>query len=356
MTLTSTRIETDLDVGAFTRFATERGWGDGLPVIPPTEDLVAEFVAAAHQPAAEEVARLETVESSFTVEKIAINAVMAGAPPQSMPLLCSAIVALCDPALDVPGINATTAPAIPALFVNGPLRNALDIPYQSSCFGGAVSNGPAIGRAVRLMMRNIAGQRSGSTSESVFGQPGRVAGIVVGEWEEMSPWPSLGERRGISGDAVTAYPAMGTASILDIVAHHGASVLEIIGKSLAYVGANNFVPQARVREVAVALNPTWAREVIGRDYPSIEDVQDLLWQHAHLPLGWFPEHLQRGLEAAERVDDDGRVHLVPNPEDITVLVCGGLGGLHATMLHSFSGTHSVTYPVATSAAPSGARG
>jgi hypothetical protein len=141
---------------------------------------------------------------------------------------------------------------------------------------------------------------------------------------------------------------MGTASIVELVAEHGPDVLEVVGKSLAYLGANNFLSQAVVSEVAIALNPTWVREVIGRDLPDIQDVQQLLWEHASLPVEWFPPPRRAGLEGAGRVTRGGRVHLVPGPEDIIVLVCGGLGGLHATMLHCFSGTHSVTAPVLSS--------
>ena len=345
MTLTSSLIEVDLDVGAFTRFANAAGWGDGLPLVPPTEDLVRQYIAAAGRPAEEIVASLTTVESLFSVEKIAINTAMAGAPAEAMPLICAAIAAMSDPAFDLAALNATTASVVPALFVNGPIRHRLDIPFGAGCFGGAIGSGASIGRALRLIMRNIAGQQSGTTSESVFGQPGRVTGVVVGEWEEQSPWPPLAERRGVDGDAVTVYGAMGTASIVELVAEHGPDVLEVVGKSLAYLGANNFLSQAVVSEVAVALNPTWVREVIGRDLPDIQDVQQLLWEHASLPVEWFPPPRRVGLEAEGRVSQGRRVHLVPGPEDIIVLVCGGLGGLHATMLHCFSGTHSVTAPV-----------
>ena len=345
MTLTSTRVETDLDPIAFTAFATQQGWGDGLPLFPPTEDLVARFVEASGRAPDAVVASLEAASSEFTVEKIAVNAAMAGADPAAMPLLCAAVAALADPSVDLPGVNATTASVVPALFVNGPIRDDLDIPYRGSCFGGVAGAGPAIGRALRLVVRNVAGQRAGVTSESVFGQPARVAGIVVGEWEERSPWAPLAERLGVPGNAVTVFPAMGTTPVVDLVADTGANLLETIGKSMAYLGANNFLTQAIVREVAVAINPTWATKVLGRDFPDIADVQALLHEHASLPIEWFPARLRAGLEEIGRVMPDGRVHLVTEPADVVVLVCGGLGGLHATMLHSFSGTHSVTRAV-----------
>lgn len=345
MTLTSTRHETELDPVAFTAFANAQGWGDGLPLFPPTEDLVQRFVDASGRPADAVVASLDTAASEFTVEKIAVNAAMAGAAPDSMPLLCAAMAAMSDPRFDLPGINATTASVVPALFVNGSIRDELSIPYRQSCLGGAAGGGPAIGRALRLIARNVAGQRPGVTSESVFGQPARVAGIVVGEWEERSPWAPLAERLGVPGNAVTAFPAMGTTPVVDLIADTAANLLETIGKSMAYLGANNFLAQAIVREIAVAINPTWATKVLGREFPDVADVQAVLHEHASLPIEWFPPRLRLRLEEVDRVAPNGRVYLVTEPDDVIVLVCGGLGGLHATMLHSFSGTHSVTRAV-----------
>ena len=160
MTLTSGVIEVDLDVGAFTRFANASGWGDGLPLIPPTEDLVRRYIAAAGRPAEEIVASLTTVESLFSVEKIAINTAMAGAPAEAMPLICAAIGAMSDPAFDLAAQNATTASVVPALFVNGPIRHLLDIPFGAGCFGGAIGSGASVGRALRLIMRNMSQDNS----------------------------------------------------------------------------------------------------------------------------------------------------------------------------------------------------
>jgi hypothetical protein len=115
------------------------------------------------------------------------------------------------------------------MVVNGPSRDALEIPYDTGCFGGAAGPGPAIGRATRLVMRKVGGQQVGVSSKSVFGSPGRVAGIVVGEWEERSPWAPLAARRGVSGDAVTVHGCTGTIDIADITADSGADLLEIIG-------------------------------------------------------------------------------------------------------------------------------
>jgi hypothetical protein len=342
--LSSRRHEVDEDIVAFNRFALTQGWGDGLPLIPPTESRVQDFLVAGGRFPDELVALLPPLRAECTVEKIAVNAVMAGCTGDAMPLLCAAIAAMADPKFDLAGLNATTGSVVPAAIVNGPIRNALDIPYQAGCLGGVAGPAPAIGRAIRLIMRNVAGQLINSTSQSVYGTPGRVAGIVFGEWEERSPWAPLAERRGVAGNAVTVYGAMGTANICDVVADSAEGFLDIIAKSMAYPGANGFLTSSAFSETLCAINPVWA-EVIGRTFPDIADVQAYLWDKCALPIDWWRPEYRAPIEALGRIGPDGRVHLVPTPDDVIVMVAGGLGGLHAAMLHSWGTCLTVTRPI-----------
>jgi hypothetical protein len=298
------------------------------------------YVAASGRPPDGLLAVLPPREGRCTVEKLATNAVLAGAPAEAMALLCAAVEALADPPLDLFALGTTTSCVAPGLFVNGPARRTLRLPCEAGCFGGAAGPGPAIGRALRLVLRNVGGQVVGETSKSVFGQPARVTGIVVGEWEERSPWPPLAERRGVRGDAVTVHGCTGTQDIADIAAETGEQLLELIGKSLAYPGTNAFLSGFGA-EVMVALAPPWA-ERIAAELPELAAVQARLWEHAALPLEWFPRPHREWLRERGRVAADGRVPLIERPEDVLVLVCGGLGNLHALGLHSFGPTRAVT--------------
>ncbi len=192
-------------------------------------------------------------------------------------------------------------------------------------------------------MRNIGGQKVGLNSKSVFGQPGRVTGICVAEAEERSPWEPLSVRRGLARryDAVTVHGATGTVDIADIVADNGVDLLELIGKSLAFAGTNAFIGSHHGAEIMVAIAPPWA-ELIAREYPNIEDVQERLYRHARLPVSWWPEVHRRRAEENRRIDPHGDVHLVESPEHMLVIVNGGLGNLHALALHSFGPTRAVT--------------
>jgi hypothetical protein len=340
--VTSSLVEVPAEVDAFTAEALARGWGDGLPLVPPTPARTARFLGGL--PPDEVIAELPPSGAPCTNEKLAVNAVMAGAPAGSMALLRASIEAMARRDFDLHALNATTGSVVPAMIVNGPIRDQLGIPYGAGCLGGVAGSAPAIGRAVRLVMRNVAGQRVGATSQSVYGSPGRVAGIVFGEWEERSPWAPLAERRGIPGDAVTVYGAMGTANICDLVADDGLTLLELIGKSSAYSGANGFLTSSAFSEHLICINPIWA-EMIGREVPDPAEVQSLLWDHAALPIEWWPAAYHPSLEAAGRIQADGRVHLVQSPDEMLFCVAGGLGNLHAAALHSWGATVAQTIRV-----------
>src|ERR1700737_1719067 len=309
--LTSARLDVgEDDVVAFTKLATDAGWGDGLPVVPPTEARVREFVAASGRFPDELVAELPPRNGRCTVEKVAVNAVMAGAPAAAMPLLCAAVEAMADPVFNLFALNTPTSCVVPGVFVNGPARDELSIPFSAGCFGGEAGPGPAIGRALRLVMRNVGGQVVGVSSKSVFGQPGRVTGIVVGEWEERSPWAPLAQRRGVAAgtNALTVHGCTGTIDVADIVADNGVDLLEIIGKSLAFAGTNAFIAGHHGAEIMVAIAPPWA-DLIAAAYPDVDAVQERLWAHAALPVSWWPQKHQHAAHENGRVDGNRTVHL-----------------------------------------------
>ncbi|MET0366127.1 MAG: hypothetical protein ABW169_15900 [Sphingobium sp.] len=343
--LTSGRVEVEDSIEAFTEASVELGWGDGLPLIPPTDARVRLFLSENDRYPDELIARMPD-NSECTVEKIVINAVMAGAPPESLELIIAAIEAISEPDFELYGVNATTAPVYPSFIVNGPVRDALKIPYSYGCAGGVATRANAIGRAIRLIMRNVAGQVAGVTSQTTFGSPGRLASIVMGEWEEKSPWAPLAERRaGVTGNAVTAFSTMGTMNVLDTTSTGAVAFLEMIGKSVSYAGANCYSPSMEYSEMTIGINPICA-EIIAKEVPNIEDVQEIIWKSAAVSADWL-QSLHRGqLEAQGRVRGDGKVYATPEPKDMVLFVCGGLGGLHALGLHSFGSSLSQTKAIA----------
>ncbi|HEX5096393.1 MAG TPA: hypothetical protein VFX21_10275 [Acidimicrobiia bacterium] len=336
MTLTSERVEVPSDARAQYELSFTEKWGDGVPLLPATDDAIEALLAATPYPADHVVCVLPPRNGVATAELVAVNAAMAGVEPDAFPLVIAALEALSEPEWNAFGLTTTTSSVFPMLIVNGPCRDELAIDSRASCMGGAAGRGSmTIGRAVALCLRNIGGQRAGETTKSVFGQPARF-GFCIGEWEERSPWPSLAQRRGFGADdnVVTVHGGKGTFPIADIHNDDPRDLLYLIAKSLAYPLANMYLGHAANGEVVLAINPMWA-ERFAQPFPGVEQLQQYLRDNAWQPIDLWPPGNQEILRKKGRVDADGRVHLVARADQIVPIVCGGLGSLHAIGLPSF---------------------
>jgi len=177
------------------RFYYSKGWTDGLPIIPPTDAAVAEMMTGTDLPPDHVVATLIPRKGKATIEKIAINAVMAGALPTYMPVLIAAVQSFADPKTRFDTFEVSTGSWAPFLAINGRIRDDINI----NCSSGALSPGnianAAIGRAVGLIVKNIGGARKAVEDMGVIGNPGKYS-LVIGEDEEASPWEPLSVERG----------------------------------------------------------------------------------------------------------------------------------------------------------------
>src|SRR5262249_685439 len=174
-TLTSELRSAADDPGAVLAYVEAQGWGDGLPVIPPTEARVQAMLEATPLAPAHVVGVVEPRRGEATVEKVAVNAVLAGCRPDCFPAVLAAVEAVCEPRFNLYALNTTTCCATPALMVNGPARRTLGVECGYSCLGQNGRANATIGRALRLVMRNVGGAIPGAVSKSVFGQPGRLS-------------------------------------------------------------------------------------------------------------------------------------------------------------------------------------
>jgi hypothetical protein len=184
------------------RYFYRSGWTDGLAIAPPTEKAVTEMMTGTDLPHDHIVTRLIPRLGKATVEKIAVNAVMAGALPTHMPVLIAAVQSLMDPRSRFDTFGVSTGSWAPFFIVNGPIRNDIHI----NCGSGALSPGDianaAIGRAMGLIIKNIGGARKGVEDMGVFGNPGKYT-LVLGEYEEKSPWESLHVEHGFNKEDST---------------------------------------------------------------------------------------------------------------------------------------------------------
>lgn len=179
-----------------------RGWTDGLPVVPPTPDAVAQFLDAAGVRAGDTIGEVTTRDIVATAEHVAINAVMAGCRADYMPVVMAAARAMLLPDANAHCVTATLAGAAQALIVNGPLRQQLDINSGLGCFGPGWRANASIGRALRLFIRNTLNAVPGALDRGAFSQPARYS-FCFGENEEVSPWQPLHVERGFDAQQST---------------------------------------------------------------------------------------------------------------------------------------------------------
>src|SRR5213596_748995 len=182
----------------------DHGVSDGLPVVPPTRARVSRAVEMSGRDGSELVAEVPPNYGRATVEKVAVNAVMAGCRPEYLPVVIAAVEAVCDEAFDLHGVSATTNAPSPLVIVGGPILTALDINCGAGVFGSGWRANATIGRALRLVCVNVGGARPGEVSMSTLAHPGRYT-YCIGEREEASPWESLAVEHGFPpGDSTVA--------------------------------------------------------------------------------------------------------------------------------------------------------
>lgn len=212
----------------------DRGWSDGLPVVPPTPERVKRMLAGTRRDPADIVAIVPPDLVEATVEKVAINAVMAGCRPEYLPVVLASIEAVCTDAFNMHGILATTMSVGPILIVNGPIRHSIGMNSGINVFGQGNRANLTIGRAVQLIVRNVGGGIPGGVDRSTHGNPVKV-GLAFAEDEEGSPWDplavSLGfEPAGVS--TVTAFCAEGPHIITDQKSRSAESLTRLLAQGL----------------------------------------------------------------------------------------------------------------------------
>lgn len=187
-------------------FMFDQGLTDGLPVVPPTPERVLRMLAGTRREAQDVVAIVPPNMAPATVEKVAANAVMAGCRPEYLPVVIAALEAVCTDEFNVHGILATTWGATPVMVVNGPIRHRLGMNMGTAVLGSGNRANATMGRALKLVLRNIGGARPGEVERSTLAGPGKYT-MCFAEWEERSPWEPLHVERGFDpgDDVVTVF-------------------------------------------------------------------------------------------------------------------------------------------------------
>lgn len=211
----------------------DRGWSDGLPLVPPTEARVMRMLEGTTRSASDIVANVAPDLIDVTVEKIAVNAVMAGCKPEYLPVVIAAVEAICTDEFNIHGLLATTMSVGPVFVVNGPIRKPLGMNSGINVFGQGNRANLTIGRAVQLIARNVGGGRPGGVDRATQGSPAKI-GLAFPEDEEGTPWISLAEERGMEPgvNAITALCLEGPRLIVDQLSRTPESLTNNIAECL----------------------------------------------------------------------------------------------------------------------------
>jgi len=230
----------------------DRGWSDGLPLVPPTPERVERMLAATTRSPSDIVATIPPNLVEASVEKIAINAVMAGCKPAYLPVVLAGVEAVCNDEFNMHGVLATTMGVGPILVVNGPIARELDMNSGMNVFGQGNRANATIGRAVQLCVRNIGGGRPGEIDRSTHGQPGKL-GLAFAEDEAGSPWPSLAVARGFASDqnVVTAFCGEAPRIVFDQMSR----TAESLTASIAQTMLGNVHPRITGMDTILAICP-----------------------------------------------------------------------------------------------------
>ena len=339
-------IEADDDFDAINDLYRERGWSDGLPIVPPTAERVERMLAYCDRPWDEPVGAIPPRYGAATPLRLAANAVMAGCRPEYFPLIVLAIEAMCEKPFNLYGIQATTHPATPLIIVNGPVAKELSINSGHNVFGPGTQSNASIGRAIRLALLNIGGAIPGVGDMATLGSPAKYT-YCVAENEARSPWEPLHVERGFPADVstVTVVGAEAPHNINDHESLTAEGILTTIAGTVAITGSNDVFYVDRA-EPLVVICPEHAATVAAEGL-SKADVKRFLYENARLPLGKFSkENIERGLRTRfpDRYANAGMDTLVPmvqNPDDFIVVVLGG-AGKHSAFIPTFGLTNAVT--------------
>ncbi|MCC7417709.1 MAG: hypothetical protein IT176_11255, partial [Acidobacteria bacterium] len=233
-------IDAPDDLDAINDLYLERGWSDGLPIVPPTEARVARMLAWCDRPIDAPVAALPPRYGAATPVRLATCAVMAGCRPEYFPLLLLAIETMAEEPLNLYGLQATTHPCTPLVVVNGPVARELGINAGHNAFGPCTRANATIGRAIRLALLNIGGAIPAVGDMATMGAPSKYT-YVVAENEEASPWEPLHVERGFARDAstVTVIGAEGPHNVNDHESVTALGILRMIAGTVAITGGND---------------------------------------------------------------------------------------------------------------------
>ncbi|NQY97962.1 MAG: redoxin domain-containing protein [Henriciella sp.] len=323
-------------------FMFDQGFSDGLPLVPPTPERVMRMLGGTSRSPQEVIAEMPPNMGEATIEKIAINAVMAGCKPEYLPVVIAALEAVCTDEFNIHGVMATTMGASPVLVVNGPIRDRIGMNSGLMALGTGNRANATIGRAVRLAIRNIGGSKPGGTDRSTLGSPMKFT-MCFAEREDRSPWAPLHVERGFKAeDSVVTVFAM-TSGPVHIVDQESRAPDEMAG-TLGLGLESMFLPKYHMMPVDSLLVvcpehiDTLMRDGLYEKDRLRARIQDVTKRPLRDMVADEVSGAGMTRAAAANLSDEQLANLVPKfakPEHIHIVVAGSDAGKFSSAYHGW---------------------
>ena len=321
-------------------FMFDKGFSDGLPLVPPTPERVLAMLSGTKRDAQEVLGEMAPNMGEVTIEKVAINAVMAGCKPEYLPVVLAAVEAILTDDYNIHGVMATTMGASPVIVVNGPIRHRIGMNMGLGALGQGNRANATIGRAVRLVVRNVGGARPGETERSTLGNPMKFT-MCFAEWEERNPWSPLHVERGFNEEdsVVTVFTmSSGPTLIVDQDSRTGSQLAGTLGQGLQSVMS----PKAYSATDCLLVVVPEHVDTFMRDNYSKENIRQRIQQVSARPLRELvaDENSATGLKqaSAAQMDEASLNKLMTKfrrDEDIHIVVAGGEAGKFSGAFHGW---------------------
>ncbi|MFC1971585.1 hypothetical protein ACFLV0_06665 [Chloroflexota bacterium] len=339
-TLKSKRIDLPDTLENIYAFICQQGWGDGLPIIPPTEERVGKMIDYVDRYPDEVVAQVAPIDGEATIEKIAINAVMVGCLPEYMPVIIAAVEAMTSPEFNLSSIQTTTNPVTALAIINGPVRQKININCTTGCMGPGWRANATIGRSIRFILINIGGGKPDIIDRAAHGMPGKYT-FCFGEYEEGNPWQPLHVERGFPNESstVTIVGAQATHNVLT-VAKNAPMILKLAANSMSTLGNNNMV--FTEGEPLVVITSAHAAILAEAGFTK-ETVKQVIFDNAGVPEAEYPPEIATPSKKLCVVN--GKVKPCERAEDIMLVITGAPNPSHLVTIPTFGPTRAVTRPI-----------
>lgn len=323
-------------------FMFDQGLTDGLPVVPPTPERVLRMLAGTKRDPQEVIGVCAPNYAPVTVEKAAINAVMAGCKPEYFPVVIAAVQAVTTDQFNIHGVLATTHFPGPVIIVNGPIRHRIGMNMRMNVLGQGNRANATIGRALQLIVRNVGGGRPGEVDRAALGQPGKYT-FCFPEFEERSNWPPLHVERGFAptDSTVSVFAGSSVAPIIDQLSRDAKSLATSYGLALRAVSHPKHYGYG---EIVVVVTPEHV-DTFAKDGWTKEQIRARIQEVAAVPARDLvrDEFCAEGmpLAAAERIGLDTPVQKFRDTNAIYLVVAGGEAGKWGAYIAGWAGPNSL---------------